>query len=229
MSQKKEAALNEVITEFQQFADKILEQLSILNEAMELEDVAIPEEKMTLMKANEKKINEFDVDISQKIADLIVLYNPMASDLRKILAIYRIAINLERIGDLAIGIIKNISHIKSPEIYKQMAEAIQQMLEYSINMVEKSLLSFFNSDREFAIWTIKNDEIVDEMNHKLLKKAIKKSEMPLEIQNSLISFITLKNIITNIERIADHATNIAEASIYSLEGKDIRHHQKDIE
>ena len=89
--------------------------------------------------------------------------------------------------------------------------------------MKKSLLSFINNDNECAIWTIRNDEIVDEMNRKLLKNSIAKSKVSDKTKEMLLSYVDLKNIITNLERIADHATNIAEASIYSIQGTDIRH------
>jgi phosphate transport system protein len=89
--------------------------------------------------------------------------------------------------------------------------------------VEKSLLSFANNDKDYAVWTIKNDEVVDEMNRKLLINSISKANISKETREMLLSYVDLKNIITNIERIADHATNIAEASIYSMQGTDIRH------
>ena len=62
------------------------------------------------------------------------------------------------------------------------------------------------------------------MNHKLIRKAIAKSKMPDETQQLMFSFIHINSIISSIERIADHATNVAEASIYAMEGTDIRHH-----
>ena len=61
------------------------------------------------------------------------------------------------------------------------------------------------------------------MNQKLLKNSISKARMSAKTKEMLLSYADLKNIITNIERIADHATNIAEATIYSLQGTDIRH------
>ena len=93
----------------------------------------------------------------------------------------------------------------------------------SSNMVNKALLAFTNDDKEYAILTIKNDAVVDEINKKMLKKAIKKGSSSDENKQILMSFISLNGMVTNIERIADHATNIAEAAIYSIEGKDIRH------
>ena len=89
-------------------------------------------------------------------------------------------------------------------------------------MVAKSLLSFTNNDKEYAIWTIKNDSVIDELNYKLIKKSILKDQDEAG-KKMMQSFLNIKGIITDIERIADHATNIAEASIYASEGTDIRH------
>jgi phosphate transport system protein len=132
-------------------------------------------------------------------------------------------INLERIGDRVMNILYSLENIESTKEYKAMAEVISVMLVSSISMVEKSLLSFINNDNEYAVWTIKNDEIVDEMNHKLLINSISKANVNEKTREMLLSYIDLKDIITNLERIADHATNIAEASIYSIQGTDIRH------
>jgi len=132
-------------------------------------------------------------------------------------------INLERIGDLVMDIVKFIPRIRENETYNRMSDVIYNMLLVSVNMVQKAILSFVNSDKEFAIWAIQNDEVVDEMNHKLIRKAISKSKLPEETQQLLFSFVNINSIISSIERIADHATNVAEASIYAMEGKDIRH------
>jgi phosphate transport system protein len=145
------------------------------------------------------------------------------------MACYQNVINIERIGDLVMDIVKFIPRIQEAEIYNKMSEVIYNMLLVSVNMVQKSLLSFINGDKEFAIWTIQNDEVVDEMNHKLIRKAIAKSKLPDETQQLMFSFIHINSIISSIERIADHATNIAEASIYALEGTDIRHHHPENE
>ena len=90
-------------------------------------------------------------------------------------------------------------------------------------MVEKALLSFANDDIEYAIWTIKNEEIVDELNHSFIKNVVKKTYPNEKSQAKLSTFLSMKSIVSNIERIADNATDIAEATVYSLEGKDIRH------
>jgi len=224
MNIKKESATHNIFGHFEDYANLILSQLSILEKVISSGSLVIPEEILKELNINEDKSDKFEVKLSEKIVDTIVLQKPVASDLRKLMACYQIVINLERIGDLVIDIVKFIPRIKEPETYNRMSEVIYNMLLVSVNMVQKSLLSFINSDKEFAIWTIRNDEVVDDMNHKLIRKAIAKSRMSDETQQLMFSFIHINSIISSIERIADHATNVAEASIYAMEGTDIRHH-----
>jgi phosphate transport system protein len=223
MKTKREESVLDIIDKFEEMADTILTQLSLLEKFMNSQD----EEERTWIKKeisnNENITDKFEVLISDKFINTIVLYQPVASDIRKLVAIYRMTINLERIGDLVINIQDSIEHIKDTTEYKAMAEVISVMLLSGITMVEKSLLSFINNDNEYAIWTIRNDEIIDDMNRKLLKNSISKAKVSEKTKEMLLSYVDLKNIITNLERIADHATNIAEASIYSIQGTDIRH------
>jgi phosphate transport system protein len=177
----------------------------------------------TEINSNETRIDRFEVLISEKFINSIILYQPVASDIRKVVAISRMSINLERIGDRVINILNSIDNINESVEYKAMVEVLNVMLLSGISMVEKALLSFINNDNEYAVWTIKNDEVVDDMNSKLLINSISKAKVSDKTKEMLLSYIDLKNIITNLERIADHATNIAEASIYSIHGTDIRH------
>ncbi|MDZ7634499.1 MAG: PhoU domain-containing protein [Bacteroidales bacterium] len=107
--------------------------------------------------------------------------------------------------------------------YASVTSLIGNMLSSGTLMVEKSLLSFINSDPDFAIWTIKNDAVVDEMNRKLITGHLRKAGLDTQTYAMLLNYMELKEMISNIERIADHATNIAEASIYAMLGTDIRH------
>ena len=229
MNIKKENAIQNILDHFENYANLILSQLSILEKVISSGSLTIPEDLLKELNINEDKSDKFEVKLSEKIVDIIVLQKPVASDLRKLMACYQIVINLERIGDLVMDIVKFIPRIKESETYNRMSEVIYNMLLVSVNMVQKSLLSFINNDKEFAIWTIRNDEVVDEMNHKLIRKAIAKSKLPDETQQLMFSFIHINSIISSIERIADHATNVAEASIYAMEGTDIRHHNLDNE
>lgn len=208
---------------FREMSDLILAQLTLLEKFMVSDDDDIRNEIMETITMNEKKIDDFEVLISDKFINSIVLYQPVASDIRKLVAVYRMTLNLERIGDRVLNITDSISAVKESIEYHAMTGVILNMLLSGVSMVEKALISFINSDTEYAVWTIKNDEVVDDMNRKLLINSIRKANVKARTREMLLSYVDLKNIITNIERIADHATNIAEASIYSLEGTDIRH------
>jgi phosphate transport system protein len=223
MKTKREESILDIIATFEAMADTILAQLKLLERYM---DEHREEERVLIrseIKINEDKIDKYEILISEKFINSIILYQPVASDIRKVVAISRMSINLERIGDRVINILNSIDNIKDSVEYKAMVEVLNVMLLSGISMVEKSLLSFINSDNEYAVWTIKNDEVVDDMNSKLLINSISKAKVSDKTKEMLLSYIDLKNIITNLERIADHATNIAEASIYSIQGTDIRH------
>ena len=220
----KNNAIKDIESSFKQFANLILKQLELLEKIMNSRKPEISDELLKELKTNEKAFDKFEIEMSDKFINSIVLYKPVASDLRKIMAIYRMSINLERIGDLIMNIVHTLRNVDDPGIYANMSDVIFNMLVSSINMVEKALLSFANNDKEFAIWTIKNDSIIDEMNHKLLSKTISANKsLKEDSKKTLLGYMGLRNIITHIERIADNATNIAEASIYALDGTDLRH------
>ena len=223
MTNKKEEAIVDCVKSFEEMADLVLIQLTLLEKYMSLNDKGEMKDVLTRIVDNENKIDEFEVIISDKFINSIILFQPVASDIRKLNSIYRISINLERIGDLVMNIIHSIEAIKETTEYEAMQNVLMNMLVSGVTMVEKSLLSFLNNDDSYAEWTIKNDEIVDEMNRKLLINSISRAKVSEKTKEMLLSYIDLKNIITNMERIADHATNIAEASIYSMQGTDIRH------
>jgi len=219
----REEAIHDIIATFEEMADTILAQLKLLERYM---DETNDEERTRIkseINSNETKIDRFEVLISEKFINSIILYQPVASDIRKAVAVSRMSINLERIGDRVINILNSIDNINESVEYKAMVEVLNVMLLSGISMVEKALISFINNDNEYAVWTIKNDEVVDEMNSKLLINSISKAKVSDKTKEMLLSYIDLKSIITNLERIADHATNIAEASIYSIQGTDIRH------
>jgi phosphate transport system protein len=228
MNIKKENAIHGVIEKFGEYSNLILHQITLLEKVFSSGILDISKELIDDIKKNEEKSDQFEIKLSEKIIDTIVLQQPLASDLRKLMACYTMVINLERIGDLVVNIINFIPKIKDREIFSQMTNDIYNMLIIAKNMVQKSILSFTNSDREYAVWTIKNDSVVDELNQKLVKKAISRTNLPEETRQLLLTFIHINSIISNIERMADHATNVAEASVYALDGTDIRHqHHED--
>jgi phosphate transport system protein len=223
MTTKKEEALSDIVKSLEEMADLVLSQLTLLEKLMTLTDRSEMNDILSSIEENENSIDKYEVIISDKYINSIILYQPVASDIRKLNSVYRISINLERIGDTVLNIIHSIKSIKGTAEYEAMQGVLMNMLVTGVTMVEKSMLSFLNNDDSYAEWTIKNDEVVDEMNRKLLINSVSRAKVNEKTREMLLSYMDLKNIITNMERIADHATNIAESSIYSMQGTDIRH------
>lgn len=225
MTIRKDDALKEIETDFEKMSNILLEQLDYMEQFVTSGELKISDEMLTAITNNENEIDKTEVKLSDKIINTIVLHQPMASELRRIMACYRILINVERIGDLVVNVSHFIKRIKTPELYNQFNEVLSNMAILSAKMVRQSLVSFMQNDKELAIWTIKNDDILDEVNDKLMKKLLNKTGSEEKTKHLLVSMVTIKEMMSNIERIADYATNIAEAAIYSIEGRDIRHHK----
>src|SRR5665647_1752483 len=221
MSEKKEQALNEITTSFREMANLVLKQLTSLEKLMTTSDDHDFKMLAEKMREAENLLDNYEVVIGEQFTNTIVLYQPVASDVRRIVACYRMTVNLERIGDRINKLIRIIETIRKSNEYDSICSLVNNMLTSGTIMVEKALLSFINADPDFAIWTIKNDSVIDEMNHKLLVSYINKSSLDDETRQTVMRYVELKDMISNIERIADHATNIAEASIYSMKGTDL--------
>ncbi|MGE4586667.1 MAG: phosphate uptake regulator PhoU [Mangrovibacterium sp.] len=227
MTIRKDEAIREIEADFEKMAAILLEQLDRMEQFVTSGELKVSDEDLETVMKNEKDIDKAEVKLSDKIVNTIVLHQPVASELRRMMACYRILINMERVGDLVLNITQFIKKIKTPELYHQFNEVLSNMAMLSTKMVRQSLLSFTQDDRELAVWTIKNDDILDEVNSKLLKKLLNKTSPEERSKSLLTSLVSIKEMMGNIERIADYATNIAEAAIYSIEGKDIRHHKPD--
>jgi phosphate transport system protein len=223
MSIKKEIAIEDIFDDFSRVSEIILLQLKRLKDVIISGDIIMPKEILSGFEKNEKAIDKFEIKISKKVINTIVLYNPLASDLRKIIAIYNMTLNIESIGDLVMNILKSAGNIENAKLYEKSKDSIFKILKFSTNLVQNALLSFTNSDITAAIDTIKMNKFNDELNQLILEKAVKKGKSTSDIQKVLLSFVSLRSIVSNIERIADHAINIAEATVYALEGTDLRH------
>jgi len=223
MTLKKDEAIQNILADYEKLANLVLTQLDEVKKLISSGKLDLDEAPLDALKKNESKINKLEVKLSEEVINSIALYQPVASEIRKLIACYRIIISLERIGDLAMTITKLMRKIDYMEGYTSLSGFISKMMDLSVDMARRSMLSFVNQDMELAMWTIKMEPIVDEFNHKMLKKVAERASLVAEDKNILVSFINIKEMAAAIERIADHAANIAEASYYSFEGKDIRH------
>lgn len=225
MVQRKHEAIADILSDYEKLANRVLHQLDEVGKLISASGQLPGKEQLKPLKENEKKINRTEVKISEKIVHAIALYQPVASEIRSLIACYRIVISLERMGDLSISIAKQLSRIENQEAYSSLSGPISKMMDLSIEMARNAMLSFINHDMNLALSAIESESVVDEFNHKMLHKVAERADLVAGDKNIMVSFIHIKEMVSHIERISDHAANIAEASIYAHEGKDIRHHR----
>lgn len=223
MSSKKDIAFEKIMTDFETMGNLVLKQLDQIEILLDQGEMQLSEEETIHFRANEDKIDKLEVKMNDRIVNAIVLFQPVATEIRQIMAAYRMVICLERIGDYAVHLVRFLEQIKSIKVFHELSELINSMFTAAMQMLKKSLISFVQHDKESALWVIRHHSEMDELNQSMLKKVIQKSKEFDEKKKVIISFITIKEMIDNIERIADQAMNIAESSIYFLDGKDVRH------
>jgi len=177
--------------------------------------------------SNEIIMDRLEIKVREEAVFTIFQFNPIAADLRKIITYQDITTNLERIGDILLNIIhfSRKTNLLLPE-FETIRKQIDKMVEYASEMLRNAIFSFSNEDSHIAYQVIQEDDKVDELFHKIavsLQDAF--ANRPLS-KNEIQSIINANAISYNLERIGDSATNIAEATIYLTEGKDIRHGNK---
>ncbi|MBK5262200.1 MAG: phosphate uptake regulator PhoU [Peptostreptococcaceae bacterium] len=222
-STTKDKAILKIMEDFESLSQLTLQQLKLLSKLLSLEKIQGTDARLNQLNKNEKKLDNYEIKISNRIISTIVLHKPVASELRNIMACYRMITNLERMGDLVLKVVNVLQNLKDTNLLLLNVGDVNKMLAITTEMVSKAIFSFIGHDKEAAMWTIENDKIVDEMNREILKKILHEDKFPGGLQKGILSFIGIKTIISSIERIADHAAHIAEASIYAYEGTDIRH------
>jgi len=213
---------------FQQSLDELKENLLVMAglaeqsiqraiEAYRVRDMSICD----LVSRSEIAINRLERDIDQAALDLLAMEQPMAIDLRFILSVIKINADLERVGDAAKSIIDRVKSMDQMAVVELPVD-IPRMASLAAEMVRKSLQAFIEADPELARTVLTMDDAVDAMNraaYKALTKVMaEESHLAPQALNALM-------ISRNLERVADHATNIAEDVIFWVEGKDVRHHK----
>jgi len=165
------------------------------------------------------EIDVREVDIEEDCLKILALHQPVASDLRFIIACLKINNELERIGDANVNIAERVLFLSTaPEVELQLDFAT--MARKASDMLSRSLDALVNEDRLAAYQVIKSDDEVDAMNRDMyhqIQDAIRKNTNELE---QLVHYL---GVSRHLERVADHATNIAEDVIYMVEGKIVRH------
>jgi len=202
---------------FQQSLDELKENLLVMAglaeqsiqraiEAYRVRDLSICD----LVSRSEIAINRLERDIDQAALDLLAMEQPMAIDLRFILSVIKINADLERVGNM-----------------EQMAIAdlpvdIPRMASLAADMVRKSLQAFIEADPVMARTVLTMDDAVDAMNRAAYKALTRVMEQESHLAPQALNALMISR---SLERVADHATNIAEDVIFWVQGADVRHHK----
>ena len=221
----RELAIKKIEKAFEKISNQVLEQLHLLEELFTSDQKEDPDKIFHSLEKNEEKIDQGEKQLDELIIRTIVLYQPVAGDLRRLFAIYHMTINLERVADLVLAASCTYRELKDADLLEESRTALIQLLKSTSRMVSRALLSFMNKDQEMATRTIQKELAFDELNKKLLKKAVKVAGLPKKSQEILNNMLDMRTMFNSLERIGDHATNIAESSIYAISGSNIRHQE----
>ena len=172
---------------------------------------------------SEIAINGYEREIDQMALDLLAMEQPMAIDLRFILAVIKINSDVERVGDSAMNIVERVRSLQAYQVI-EMPVDIPRMARLATDMVRRALQAFIEGDAEAAQLVLSLDDAVDKLNENAYYALLNvMKEQPNLTPQALDALV----IARSLERVADHATNIAEDVIFWVRGADVRHHAQD--
>ncbi len=170
--------------------------------------------------AREDEINRLDVEVDTMGLKLLALNQPLALDLRFISSVLRIGRDLERMGDLAVNIAeRTLDLIRQPRL-KPLID-IPRMADIAQKMVRDSITAFVERNADLAREICRRDDEVDKLNDQVFRELL---TYMMEDASTITRAVELILVARHLERIADHATNIAEDVIYYVQGRTIKHH-----
>jgi phosphate transport system protein len=211
------------IEELEQLKTKLLEMGSLVEASIQRSILAVTQKDRSAADEvfrNEARINEIEIEIDDFAISLLALQQPMAADLRLIVAALKINTDLERMGDLSVNIAQRALTLMEGPVIKPMID-IPHIAGLVQSMVRKALDAFVMRDADLARSVLASDDGVDNMRTACYHELTSFMEQdPHNIQQAL----ALLSITRNLERIADHSTNIAEDVLFLVKGIDVRHH-----
>ncbi len=171
----------------------------------------------------EREVNDLQIEIDDRAVTLTALQQPVATDVRFLFMASRIATELERIGDQAVNICENAHHVLKAPPLKPLVD-LPQMGEIAEGMVRDALEALVNRDVALANRVLEQEERVDAFRDQIFRVLLTYMMAdPGTIERALALIL----IARNLERIGDHATNVAEEVIYLVEGREVRHSHED--
>lgn len=207
---------------------KLLHMGSLVQEMIHLAVKGLVEQDESMAKTvfgMENEVNGLHIEIDNIALRLIALHQPMAADLRLLATVVKINSEIERIADLAVNMCESTHFILAKPLVKPLID-LPEMAEIAQKMVSESLKSFTGSDVALAQRVLEEDDRVDDLKDQIFRELL---TYMISDPSTIDRAISLILISRNIERIGDHATNIAEDVIYMVQGRDVRHKTKEME
>jgi phosphate transport system protein len=170
--------------------------------------------------AGDEPINRLHIDVDNRAFRLLALYQPMATDLRAIVAAVKINSDLERVGDLAVNIAEAAARYLGHAPVKQLID-IPRMGTIAQTMLRDSLDSYVKRDTELARSVLNSDDELDALKTQVFRELLTYMLQAVETIEPALDLILVSR---HLERIGDHATNIAEDVIFMVSAQDVRHH-----
>jgi len=169
--------------------------------------------------ADDEEIDQLEKQIDKDGVDILLRFQPVASDLRRVVAAMKLSSNLERMADQATTIARRARklnrHPPLPEV-----ELIRPMYEHAISMFRDSVDAFVREDVDLGRAVVQRDDALDELNRSVSHKCVERMAQDPE---QLRGYLNLIFVGRALERVGDHATNIAEDAVYAAAAEDIRH------
>ncbi|HEY8278324.1 MAG TPA: phosphate signaling complex protein PhoU [Bdellovibrionota bacterium] len=210
-------------TELKDLKEQLVGMGGHVEQAVEISTQALIQRQPAMFKQVhelESRINREHIEVDESCLQLLARQSPLATDLRLVIAILKISTDLERMGDQAVNIAYNAKdYLESGEPIKELTD-IPKMATEVRAMVRDALDAFVRQDRKLAEEVLLKDDQVDDLKDKVFHELIEyMTSNPTNIEPALDLIL----IARNLERLGDHATNIAEDVIFAVSGDDIRH------
>lgn len=212
--------------ELEQLKAKLLEMSALVESAVYRSVQGVVEKNEELAQQvirNEARINQLEIEIDDMAISILALQAPLAADLRLVTAAIKINNDLERMGDLSASIAQSALALVKEPVIRPLID-IPHIAGLAQSMVRKALDAFVHRDAELARSVLASDDAVDNMRTASYHELISFMETnPQQIPQALY----LLTVVRNLERIADHSTNIAEDVLFLVKGIDVRHHNEE--
>jgi phosphate transport system protein len=169
--------------------------------------------------ADDEEIDQLEKQVDKDGVDLLLRFQPVASDLRRVVSAMKLSGNLERMADQAVNIARKARKLNKHPALAEL-ELIEPMQKHAMLMFRDSVDAYIREDVALAMTLKARDKTLDELNRKASKALIQRMA---EDPDQLRGYLNLMFIARHLERVGDHATNIAEDAVYAAAAEDIRH------